>query len=47
MRSFGWSLVDIDNTDIETLLPFIWRLTAVQGSAAAQRVVYADEVDWL
>ena len=26
VERFGWSLYDIDNTDIESLMPFIYRL---------------------
>jgi len=43
VKAFGWSLHEIDETDIETLLPFINRLTEAQRP----KTVYADEVDWL
>lgn len=43
VRAFGWSLRDIDETDIETLLPFIFRAT---GRSRVRRI-YADQVSWL
>ena len=43
VKAFGWSLHDIDETDIESLLPFVFHLTgAGMGSQ-----VYCDQVDWL
>jgi len=31
VERFGWSLRDIDETDIESLLPFIYRFAATTG----------------
>ena len=31
VERFGWSLRDIDETDIESLLPFIYRYAATAG----------------
>jgi len=46
----GWSLVDIDNTDIESLIPFMFRYPSWKGenkTKATRRKAYADEVSWL
>ena len=43
VRAFSWSLRDIDETDIESLLGFVFRF----GAEKAEPVVYADQVDWL
>jgi hypothetical protein len=49
---FGWSLHEIDWTDIESLIPFVFRYPdwkarqkGANGRHAAR--VYADQVDWL
>lgn len=48
VRAFGWSLRDIDETDIGSLIPFIGRLTkTVNETGSGSRKVYADEVGWL
>ena len=48
VRAFGWSLRDIDETDIGSLIPFIGRLTDTMGkSGSGSRRGYADEVGWL
>lgn len=43
VKAFGWSLRDIDETAIESMLPFLYR--ASKGKAPER--VYADQVDWL
>ncbi len=43
VKAFGWSLRDIDETDIESLLPFVFRVSGTGESGLA----YADEVKWL
>jgi len=43
VKAFGWSLRDIDETSIESLLPFIFRMTHEHEN----REVYADQVEWL
>lgn len=45
VKAFGWSLHDIDETDIESLMPFIRRLT--QGQTKPTKQTYCDQVDWL
>lgn len=48
VKTFGWSLFEIDNTDIESLLPFIRRLVRTKGEVKKpERMMYADECDWL
>ena len=47
VKVFGWSLNDIDETDIESLLPFIKRLTDDDRPGSKQKKVYCDEVDFL
>lgn len=46
VKHLGWSLYDIDNTDIESLIDFANRLLA-PGSSTKTRKAYCDEVDWL
>jgi hypothetical protein len=46
VKAFSWSLRDIDLTDIESLLPFVFRLTGAANGPGSGRV-YADQVDWL
>ncbi len=49
VRAFGWSLHDIDETAVESLLPFVGRFgkQKEKGTPAPRRTAYADEVDWL
>lgn len=48
MERFGWSLRDIDETDIESLLPFVFRVTGKnREKPAGPGRVYADQVSWL
>lgn len=42
-KAFNWSLFDIDQTDIESLIPFVLRLAAQDTRDRA----YADEATWL
>ena len=43
---YGWSLHQIDQTDMESLLEFV--LYQGRGAAGGQgRTAYADQVDWL
>jgi hypothetical protein len=46
-QSLGWSLHDIDETDVQDLLLFIGHLTKRKAEKAPERRVYADEVSWL
>jgi hypothetical protein len=46
----GWSLVDIDATDIESLIPFMFRYPAWKGEGKTnvrRQKLYADEASWL
>ena len=45
VSAFGWSLRDIDETDVESLLPFIFRLTKSKTGGGMR--VYADQANWL
>lgn len=47
-RAHNWSLHDIDNTDIESMMLFITRygMADEPGKPAAKRV-YCDQVNWL
>jgi hypothetical protein len=49
VERWGWSLRDIDETDIESLLPFIFRFAEANGGLAkdASPRVYCDQVAWL
>jgi hypothetical protein len=44
VQIFHWSLRDIDETSVDSLLPFIFRLT---GMNEKENKVYCDQVDWL
>jgi hypothetical protein len=45
----NWSLVDIDETDIESLIPFMFRYPQwkLEQKKPARQEVFADEADWL
>ena len=45
VKAFGWSLHDIDETEIESLLPFLARIAT--ANQPKEKVVYADQVSWL
>lgn len=42
MKAFGWSLADIDNTNVESLMAFIARV-----SGQRTKKWYCDEVNFL
>lgn len=49
-KAFGWSLWEIDETDVESLVGFVNRFTDTQGKtpqASRQQKAYCDQVDWL
>lgn len=46
VKAFGWSLHEIDETDIESLLPFIRRLTQ-DDPAEIRKKIYCDQADFL
>lgn len=43
VKSFGWSLADIDRTDSRSLFDFV-RHVSSKGSSNKQ--LYAENVDW-
>jgi hypothetical protein len=49
--TFHWSLNEIDQTDIESLIPFVfhypyWKMKQGSGPTGTKKV-YADQADWL
>ena len=44
-KSLGWNLRDIDETSMESLFPFIFRLTS--DGKEKSKTVFCDEVAWL
>lgn len=49
VQAFGWSLKDIDETDIESLFAFMTRFAESNHETRSpkKRKVYADQVTWL
>ena len=45
-KNLGWSLYDIDRTDIRSLLQFMNRLSGKTGSGTVEKV-FVDQVNWL
>jgi hypothetical protein len=45
IEKLGWSLYEMDMTDIESLIPFIQHLSG--GSKTPEREVFVDQVDWI
>lgn len=45
VKGFNWNLHDIDETDIESLFPFISRLGQGSSSEAESELVYCDQVE--
>lgn len=48
MKALGWSLADIDRTDVESLIPFLERVNG-GGKRKVPPKVYCDDprADWL
>jgi hypothetical protein len=49
---FGWSLQEIDETNMESLLPFIfhypkWKRNKSEIAPGLANTTYCDEVNWL
>jgi len=49
---FQWSLYAIDQTDIESLIPFVfhypqWKERIKHGPNARRQELFADDADWL
>ncbi len=49
VKSFGWSLVAIDETDIESLIPFVFHYPRWEKKSKdpTRRQAFADQVNWL
>jgi len=48
VKSFGWSLYEIDQTDVTNLFDFVIRLNQTHGEDGIRKEKkFADEVDWL
>jgi hypothetical protein len=47
VKAFGWSLYEIDHTDIETLIPFINQFVGSEIHPVTKKKVYCDQVSWL
>jgi hypothetical protein len=50
VETFGWSLHEINQTDIVDLLRFVRRLPAKTGKGrppVPQQPAYCDQVDWM
>ena len=45
VKAFNWSLYELDLTDVESLLPFVFRLTG--EDKAGSQMAYIDQVDFL
>jgi len=45
VKAYGWSLYDIDRTDVDSLLPFILHTPGQKESREVRK--YCDEVSWL
>ncbi|MEP7137848.1 MAG: hypothetical protein ABI904_23215 [Chloroflexota bacterium] len=49
---FQWSLHDIDRTDIESLIPFVFHFPRFKqarkdGNPTKPQIKYADEITWM
>jgi len=48
---FPWSLRELDETDIESLIPFVFRFpewkAEQRGGGKREEQLYADQADWL
>ena len=47
MQAYHWSLYEIDETAMESLLPFVGRLVNKGGGKSGPKQVFCDEVDFL
>jgi hypothetical protein len=47
VKAFGWSLYDIDRTDIESLIPFFFYIARGDGQAQPSNLVYCDQASWI
>ena len=47
VKSFEWSLYEIDHTDMESIFPFISRFAGTARKLPAQSRIYCDQAAWL
>lgn len=48
VKAFGWSLYEIDETEIESMMDFVERLTeTAAGRTPYTPNIYCDQVEWL
>ena len=46
-ETFHWSLYEIDQTDIHSLIPFFFRYARQKRRGAQAKQTYCDQVSWL
>ncbi len=46
MKAFGWSIREMDESNAENVLLFVYRLTSAKG-ASKKKKVFADQAGWL
>jgi hypothetical protein len=46
VKAFGWSLHDIDETDVDSLVSFVYGMMA-KNPSFARKQAFCDQVDWL
>jgi hypothetical protein len=47
VKAFGWSLKEIDETDIESLFPFVMHIAWTDAKVPVKKKVFVDQVNWL
>src|SRR4030042_3108748 len=47
VKSFGWSLHEIDETNIESLMPFVRSFAGTRNDVKEKKKVHCDQVSWL
>ncbi len=47
VKAFNWSLKDIDETDIESLMPFVARFAVPKINQTEKKKIFCDEISWL
>jgi hypothetical protein len=47
VEGFKWSLREIDETDMDSLLSFVFYWPVYKKGSGKKREVFVDEVDWL
>lgn len=46
VKAFNWSLHDIDETDVDSLVNFVYGVMA-KNTTFARKPAFCDQVDWL